>query len=83
MPKLTLSADRKVIEQAKELARQNNTSVSSMFERFVRTLATRKGSERAIGPIARRASGLVSLPKGKTSRDVLADALTKKYRLDR
>ncbi len=83
MPKLTLSADRKVIEQAKRLARENNTNVSSMFERFVRALARQRGRSGPIGPIARRASGLVSLPKGKTSRDVLVDALMERYGLDK
>jgi hypothetical protein len=83
MPKLTLSADRKVIEQARKLARENNTSISSMFARFIRMLAVRRKSPRHIGPIARRAIGLVSLPKGKTSRDVLVDALVDRYGLDK
>jgi hypothetical protein len=82
MPKLTLSADRKVIDQARKLARENNTSISSMFARFVRMLAVRRKLPRDIGPIARQATGLITLPKGKTSRDVLVDALMEKYGLD-
>jgi hypothetical protein len=31
------------------------------------------------GRIARQASGLVALPRGKNERDVLADALAEKY----
>ena len=64
--KLTLSADEALVDEAKKLARERRTSVSAMFARFV--LATRQ------------APGLVRLPEGQSNRDLLADALTAKYR---
>ncbi|HUY36965.1 MAG TPA: DUF6364 family protein [Pirellulales bacterium] len=78
MKKLTLSADPEVIEQAKRLADETGTSVSSLFERFIRLLA-RRHPERRVGRITRQATGMITLPSSKSDRDVLADALTEKY----
>lgn len=77
--KLTLSVDPKVIEQAKRLAEESGTSVSSLFERFVRLLARKRTAKPRLGRITRKASGLVTLPKGESDRGVLADALAEKY----
>ena len=79
MKKLTLSADPEVIEEAKRLADDAGTSVSALFARFIRVLARRRDGKRRLGPITRKASGLVAWPRGKTERDVLADALVEKY----
>ena len=80
MGKLTLSADPEVIEQAKRLADESGTSVSSLFERFIRLLARRRRKQ-PFGRITQQASGLITLPRGKDEHDVLADALTEKYGL--
>jgi hypothetical protein len=77
--KLTLNADPEVIEQAKQMAAESGTSVSSMFERFIRLLARKRRPEQRLSRGARAATGLIRLPKGRTERDVLADALTEKY----
>lgn len=79
MKKLTLNADPEVIAQARRLAKQQGTSVSSMFARVIRFLARRNGERIAIGRVTRRATGLVKLPRGKTERDVLEEALLEKY----
>lgn len=79
MKKLTLNAEPEVIEQARRLADAQGTSVSSLFARIVRLLAQRKGDEVPIGRLAKGASGLVKLPRGKSDRDVLEDALVEKY----
>ncbi len=79
--KLTLSADEGVIRQAKRLAKRNKTSVSAMFGRFVRVMA-KSGKVREKIPAdstAARARGFIRLPKGKTPRDVLTEALMEKY----
>ncbi len=80
MAKLTLNADREVIEQAKRLAAERNTSVSAMFSRFIRVLANGKDRRQPLGRLARRASGVIDL-KGRNHKEVLADALKDKYRL--
>jgi hypothetical protein len=76
--KLTLNADPEVIQEARRLARESGTSISSMFERFVR-LRSQQAHGRGIGPLARKASGLIVMPKGKSDRRVLEDALQEKY----
>jgi hypothetical protein len=79
MKKLTLSADPEVIEQAKRLAAESGTSVSSLFERFVRLLARKHLAKPRLGRITREASGMITLPQGKSERDVLEEALAEKY----
>lgn len=79
MKKLTLSVDPEVIEQAKRLAKETGTSVSSLFERFVRLLVRKHAAKPGLGRITRQATGMFTLPPGKTEKDVLADALAEKY----
>ena len=45
MKELTLSADESVIEQAEKIAREHGTSVSVMFERYIRALARQREME--------------------------------------
>lgn len=79
MKKLTLGVDPQVIEKARDLAEQTGTSVSSMFERFVRLLAGEHRSAKPIGPLTRKATGMIALPKGRSDREILEDALLEKH----
>jgi hypothetical protein len=81
MTKLTLSVDEEVVKQAKRLAKENGGSVSAMFSRIVRSMAQPKKSVRRIGPIARELTGIITLPEGKTERDILVEALMEKHGL--
>jgi len=81
MKKLTLSADPDLIEQARELAEQTGTSVSSMFARVVRLLAEQRSAVRPLGPLTRKASGMIVLPKGRSDRQIVEDALLEKHGL--
>ena len=81
MKKLTLSADEEVIAAAKKMAHEQNTSVSALFGRFVRSLTTKKRTKRSIGPIGRRATGIISPQSVKNYEETLADALSEKYKL--
>lgn len=78
MTKITLSVEPDIVEQAKKLAVLSNTSVSAMFSRFVRGLAQRQKANAKLGPLTRKASGIVSLGKGDY-KTMLTDALVKKY----
>ncbi len=51
MTKLTLSADAGVVEKAKRLAAEQQTSVSAMFGRFVRSVTTQAPSDRPTGAV--------------------------------
>lgn len=79
MKKLTLNADPEVIEQAKRLAEESGTSVSSIFERFIRLLGRHRTGQERLGRITRQASGIITLPRGKNERDVLSEAIAEKY----
>jgi len=80
MPKLTLSADKDVIDKAKQLAETRGTSVSAMFSQFVESLtsAETSGPER-LAPLTRKAIGLVNLPTNKTDRELIEAALVERY----
>lgn len=82
MKKLTLSAEENVIVQAKRIAARDKTTVSAMFSRYIRGLGRRDTASKDVPPdsIAARATGFLTLPKGKTARDVLTEALLERYR---
>ena len=77
--RLTLSVDPLVIEDARVLAEENGTSVSSMFERFIRLLAGQRRSATTIGPFTREATGMIDLSNAQSDRKVLEDALLEKH----
>ncbi|MBN1943409.1 MAG: hypothetical protein JW849_08970 [Phycisphaerae bacterium] len=79
MTKLTLSADEKTIQRAKWIAGKHNTSVSALFSRFVRSMEKREWADAPLGPITKKASGLVSLPKTRSDKKLLADALADRH----
>ena len=82
MTELTLSLDEKVVEEAKRLAAERNTSVEDMFARFVSDLArTNHPAPEEGGPLSRRALGLFGSPGNQTDREILTDALMEKYGL--
>lgn len=81
MRKLTLNADPEVIDQARQLAEHQGTSISALFARIVQFLASRAGHKVAIGRLTRQATGLVNLSRGTDEHQILADALLDKYEL--
>jgi hypothetical protein len=81
MPKLTLNADSKTVSLAKKIAQLNQTSVSEMFCRFIKSLAAGDKADVELGPLTRKMAGIIKLPHGKSESDVLTDALMDKYGL--
>ena len=79
MTKLTLSVEEAVVENAKQLAERNRTSVSALFSQFVRSLSKPRGDTGKIGPLTRKLSGAIELPPGKDYKELLAEALADKY----
>ena len=79
--KLTLSTDKELLKDAKKLAKEEGTSLSSMFARFLRAVLQERGSKGRAGPVTRKATGLVKLPAGKSDRELLTDALSERYEL--
>ncbi len=81
--KLTLSADRQLIAEAKRVAKRAGTSLSSMFARFLEAVLRGRSAEGKPGPVTRKASGLGKLPANKTDRRLLEESLAEKYRSTR
>ena len=81
--KLTLSADRSLIEAAKKLAAAQGTSLSSMFSRFLGAVISGTEAGTRPGPLTRKATGLVRLPAGRSDRQLLDEALAAKHGLRR
>jgi len=78
--KLTLSAPEDVIKEAKRIAAKNKTSVSAMFTRLLSAVA-QSDLERdvSLGPVTLEATGILRLPRKRTERQLLEDALEDKY----
>jgi len=79
MTKLTLNADRELIEDAKRVAAQQGTSLSSMFSRFMRAVVQESRGIAARGVVTNRVLGLVSLPKHLDDRGLVEDALADRF----
>jgi hypothetical protein len=79
MTKLTLSIEPAVVEKAKQMAEANKTSVSAMFSQFVESAAAPRTRRRKVGPLTRKVSGAIELPRGKDYKNLLEDALADKY----
>ncbi|MBI2932747.1 MAG: hypothetical protein HYY16_13955 [Planctomycetes bacterium] len=81
--KLTLSADKDLIKEAKKLADREGTSLSSMFARFLRAVLREWREKEQPGPVTSKATGLVKLPAGKSDRQLLEEALREKCKVGR
>ena len=77
--KLTLSADMKIVEQAKKIARDKNTSVSSLFSEYIKAVADLQEYNKEIGPVTKKALGIVTLPGDKSDKELLEEALWEKH----
>jgi hypothetical protein len=83
--KLTLSMDEKDIRAARRLAQSHGTSISGMFSRLVRVMARRAhpSSKAGLPPLTRKLSGIISLPKGKSDREIIEEAILERHGLNR
>ena len=79
--KLTLSMDRKVIEQARKYARKKNTSLSNLIKNYLLSITKfgkKKGKQ--ITPLVRSLSGVLKLSGGVDPKKKYAGHLASKYR---
>jgi hypothetical protein len=79
MTKLTLSAEPEVVASAKRLAKEHKISVSRLFAQFVRGMEMRDWKSQPIGPRTRAVSGIVSLPPGKSYREIVDEAMEERH----
>jgi len=77
--KLTLALDGNVVRKAKKYAHNRNISLSKLVESVFLSLTSDTAEKtKAISPITAGLAGMVKSGNIK-DREVLADALTKKY----
>jgi hypothetical protein len=79
MTKLTLSADQRLVRQAKRVAARRKTSVSAMVGRFLTAVARPAEKGPHLPPLTRRASGMIKRPRRGHVADLMAEALAHKY----
>lgn len=81
--RLTIAADERLIRRAEALAAARNTSVSALFSRFLDALDRSEEPAEEIGPLTRRATGLMPSPGDRSVADLMGEALAEKYERDR
>lgn len=77
--KLTLSLDKKVIEQAKKYAKKKNISLSKLIEAYLSKTSFQEKDEPVISPLVKSLSGILKLPKGFDRKKGYSDYLSEKY----
>jgi hypothetical protein len=78
--KLTLKLNEDIIEKAKEYAKEKKTSLSDLIENYLQKLTNDKKSNKAITPLVKSLSGVISLPKDDDGKKDYTDYLTNKYK---
>ena len=80
LTKLALNAEPQTVASAQRMAAEQGTSVSALFADLITSLA-KKGRHLPAkdAPITRRLRGVMTLPPGKTDRELLEGALLEKY----
>ena len=76
--KLTLKLDDSIIEQAKNYAKQKDTSLSKLIESYLGKLLTPMNEE-AITPLVKSLSGAIELPKNLAQKKDYKKHILNKY----
>jgi hypothetical protein len=63
--KLTLSLDKKVIDQAKKYAKRNKTSLSKLIESYLGKVSAGDKEELTISPLVKSLSGIIQSPSDR------------------
>jgi hypothetical protein len=78
--KLTLSLDKKTIEQAKKYARKKNTSLSKLIENFLAKVTASDREEIMISPLVKSLSGIIKVKDTTDNKRGYVDHLAEKYK---
>jgi hypothetical protein len=76
--KLTLKIDNSIIEQAKNYAKDKNTSLSKLIESYLSKLVTPNDTNE-ITPLVKSLSGVIDLPKNFDAKKEYKKHLVNKY----
>lgn len=79
--KLTLKINKRIIDRAKKIASDRNTSVSKLVENYLDLISQNdKKDEVKITPLVKSLIGAVKLPKEFDYKKEYSDYLLKKYK---
>lgn len=78
--KLTLIADKEIIEKAKQYAKSQKISLSRLIESYLSSLVSKRTEEIEISPLVKSLSGVISLENDFDAKEKYADFLLEKYK---
>ena len=79
--KLTLTIEQKIIERAKNYAKEKNRSLSDIIENYLKILTSeeRKQKINMLSPIVKSLKGSFKMPKNMDYKKELGNRLEEKY----
>lgn len=78
--KLTLKLNSEVIQEAKEYAKESNTSLSKLIENYLSALVSKKATPRKVHPIVESLTGVITLDDKEDIRKSYTKYLIEKYK---
>ncbi|CAN1568031.1 hypothetical protein MCERE19_03017 [Spirosomataceae bacterium] len=78
--KLTLIADKEIIEKAKQYAKSQKISLSRLIESYLSSLTSENSEEIEISPLVKSLSGVISLENDFDPKEKYTDFLLEKYK---
>ena len=81
--KLTLRPTKEVINLAREMAKEDNTSITQMFSSFILSRSRQKHKQKEIpaGPLTESLIGIVKVPEDWDYKKEMEDIFSEKYGL--
>lgn len=77
--KLTLKLDSRIIQEAKNYAKDSNTSLSKLIENYLSALTSENQKKRKVNPIVKSLTGIITLDDKKDYRKSYTKYLIDKY----
>ena len=77
--KLTLVLDTEIIKKAKIFAKTNSTSLSKLFESYLRSIFEKNNLMSELPPLTKRLAGSIPYDSDKSDKELLEDALIEKH----
>ncbi len=80
--KLTLTMEKKIIEQAKEYAARNGESLSELVANYFKYLTNYSDNEleQELSPLVKKLKGIIKIEGDFDYKQVLQEELAKKYK---
>lgn len=77
--KLTLNLNKRIIENAKNYAKENSISLSKLIENYLDSLTKKNSESSGISPLVESLTGIIPSPSEEKYYDDRYEYLRKKY----